>query len=232
MKLLLASNNAKKLAELSGLLQEAALPIEWVSAASLGLDEPDEPHRSFIENALAKARHAAKASGLPTLADDSGLCVDALSGLPGVDSAHIAPVDAALLASAGDREQRRRLQDQANNAWLLRQLHGQQDRRAHYLCVLVAVRHADDPEPLMAFGRWQGQVLLAAEGEGGFGYDPLMRIDGQAISVAAMPWADKQRLSHRALAARDLAPLLRQVWRLAPCSNGSPKESLKESPGD
>lgn len=212
MRVVLASNNAKKLAELQGLLQD--LPLTLVTQASLGIGEADEPHRSFLENALAKARHAAAASSGPALADDSGLCVEALDGLPGVDSAHIAPCPIAQGTAVSAREDRRRVQDAANNQWLLDRLKPGMARRAHYLCVLVALRRAQDPEPLVAIGRWHGEVLTHAQGEGGFGYDPLMRMDGCSVSVAAMPAADKQRLSHRALAMAALREQLRHVWRV------------------
>lgn len=212
MRVVLASNNAKKLAELQGLLQD--LPLTLVTQASLGIAEVDEPHRSFLENALAKARHAAVATEGPSLADDSGLCVEALGGLPGVDSAHIAPVKPSDSNHALAREERRRLQDAANNHWLLERLKPGMSRRAHYLCVLVALRHAQDPEPLVAVGRWHGQVLAQAQGAGGFGYDPLMQMDGCEVSVAAMAPADKQRLSHRALAMAELRAQMRSTWRI------------------
>ena len=167
MRLVLASNNAKKLAELQTLF--AGLPLELVTQGSLGIEEADEPHHTFVENALAKARHAARASGLPAIADDSGLCVAALGGAPGVQSAHYA----GELGAAGDRETRRRAQDAANNIRLLECMSGRTDRRARFVSTLVALRHADDPEPLIAFGRWEAKLLTAARGQGGFGYDPL-----------------------------------------------------------
>jgi XTP/dITP diphosphohydrolase len=209
MRLVLASNNAKKLAELSALF--AALPVQLESQAALGVTEADEPHRSFVENALAKARHAAQRVQGAAIADDSGLCVDALGGRPGVDSAHIAP---ANVPASVDREARRAMQDAANNAWLLEQLRGVTDRRAHYVCVLVALRHAEDPEPLIAAGRWFGDVLAQAQGEGGFGYDPLMRMRGMAVSVAELDAATKNRASHRALAAAQMAALMHEAWHL------------------
>jgi XTP/dITP diphosphohydrolase len=217
VRLVLASNNAKKLVELRELF--AALPLELESQSRLGVVEADEPHRTFVENALAKARHAARAVQGAAIADDSGLCVDALGGLPGVDSAHIAsvptPVTTPVTIDASlDREARRAAQDAANNAWLLARLGGVADRRAHYVCVLVALRHADDPEPLIAAGRWFGEVLPAPQGQGGFGYDPLMRMRGSALSVAEMDAAAKNRSSHRAAAASRMATLMREAWHL------------------
>lgn len=209
MSLILASNNAKKLAELRALF--ATLPVQLESQASLGVVEADEPHRSFVENALTKARHAARAASGAAIADDSGLCVDALGGLPGVDSAHIAPANVGAVV---EREARRTMQDSANNAWLLERLHGVVDRRAHYVCVLVALRHADDPEPLITAGRWFGEVLEAPQGEGGFGYDPLMRMRGMDASVARLDTVTKNRVSHRALAAAQMAALMRDAWHL------------------
>lgn len=207
--LVLASNNAKKLAELQGLL--STLPLGLVSQGSLGIPEAEEPHRSFVENALAKARHAARAAGGPALADDSGLCVDALGGAPGVDSAVYAP---APPGGWPDREARRAAQDAANNARLLAALEGQPDRRAAFVCVLVALRHADDPLPLVATGRWPGEILAAPRGAGGFGYDPLMGLPAEGCSVAELPPARKAALSHRAQAARALAAQLREAWHL------------------
>lgn len=208
MRLLLASNNAKKLAELRTLF--SGLPLEVVAQGELGIAEADEPHRTFVENALTKARHAARLGAAAAIADDSGLCVDALGGAPGVASAHYA--DVALPAL--DREERRRVQDAANNRRLLDALHGVADRRASFVSTLVALRHADDPQPLIAAGRWQGVVLDAPRGEGGFGYDPLLWIDELGCSVAELDAATKNRISHRAQAARAMRALLREAWRL------------------
>ncbi len=209
MQLVLASNNAKKLAELQALF--AGIDVGLISQSSLGIAEAAEPHRSFVENALAKARHAAQGAASAAIADDSGLCVNALAGLPGVDSAHIANVQADANL---DREGRRAQQDRANNAWLLDRLRGATTRRAHYVCVLVALRHTDDPEPLIACGRWVGEVLSAAQGEGGFGYDPVMRMHGFDVSVGELDAATKNRFSHRALAAAHMRALMRDVWGL------------------
>jgi XTP/dITP diphosphohydrolase len=209
MRLVLASNNAKKLAELQALF--AGLPIDLVSQGTLGVAEAEEPHHTFVENALAKARHAAQASGLAAIADDSGLCVAALGGAPGVQSAHFA----AAVAHSADREAQRREQDAANNALLLARMAGVGDRRARFVSTLVALRHAEDPEPLIAFGRWQATLLAAPRGEGGFGYDPLVWIDALAASVAELSAAQKNAVSHRALAAAQMRALMRDAWSLA-----------------
>ncbi len=211
MQLVLASHNAKKLAELRAFLGD--LGVALLSQRDLGIDEAEEPHGTFIENALAKARHAAAASGQAAIADDSGVCVDALGGAPGVGSAHFAPLAAAALAGL-DREAQRALQDAANNALLLRQLHGVAERGARFVSTLVAVRHAADPEPLVAVGRWPGVILAAPQGKGGFGYDPLMFIPELGCTVAEMDAALKNTHSHRARAMAQMRGLLRQVWGL------------------
>ncbi len=208
LRLVLASNNAKKLAELRDML--GGLPVELVAQGELGIGEAEEPHLTFIENALAKARHAAQASGCAALADDSGLCVDALAGAPGVISANYA----GEMLSSGDREARRRLQDAANNQRLLRELQGAASRRGHFVSTLVAVRHAQDPQPLVAMGRWPGEILTAPRGALGFGYDPLMFIADQDCTVAEMDAATKNRHSHRARAMAQLVQQLQAVWLL------------------
>ena len=210
MKLVLASNNAKKLAELRVLL--GGLALELVPQGELGIAEAEEPHATFIENALAKARAAARASGGAAVADDSGLCVRALAGAPGVISAHFAGEIAPLPGE--DRESRRARQDGANNALLLERLAGVCDRSAHFISTLVALRHADDPEPLVAIGRWPGQIIASPRGKGGFGYDPLMAIPALGATVAELDAATKNAHSHRARAAAQLRPLLREVWGL------------------
>jgi XTP/dITP diphosphohydrolase len=210
MKLVLASNNAKKLKELQALL--SGLPIELVSQGSLGVSEAEEPHITFVENALAKARHASAVSGLPAISDDSGLCVDALGGRPGVQSAVFAPF---RVPAGVEREAHRAMQDAANNAYLLQCLQGQNQRRASFVCALVAVRSAQDPEPLIAFGRWQGEILLSPQGQGGFGYDPLMFIPALGATAAALPADVKNAHSHRALAAEQMLALMRSAWQLA-----------------
>ncbi len=208
LRVVLASNNAKKLSELKAMLAE--LPVQLVSQADLGITEAPEPHHTFIENALAKARHAAVACGGAVLADDSGLCVDALGGAPGVISAHYA----GELPAQGEREARRGLQDAANNTRLLTELQGQANRSAHFVCTLVAVRHAQDPQPLVAVGRWPGEILLQQRGDQGFGYDPLMFIPELGLTVAEMSAELKNHHSHRALAMAQLLQQLRQVWRV------------------
>jgi XTP/dITP diphosphohydrolase len=209
MRLVLASNNAKKLAELGDLLSPLGLSL--VTQGTLGVSEAEEPHLTFVENALAKARHAAAAGGLPAIADDSGLCVDALGGAPGVQSAVFAPVKSC---PGLDREARRQVQDAANNALLLQRLAGATDRRASFVCALVALRSAHDPEPLIAFGRWGGEILHEPEGEGGFGYDPLMFIPALGQTVARLPAATKNANSHRAIAAAQMMALMRDTWNL------------------
>lgn len=206
MKLVLASNNAKKLAELQQLF--AGLPIELVPQGALGVGEAEEPHLTFVENALAKARHAARISGLPAIADDSGLCVDALGGAPGVQSA----VFASQPLAHADREAQRRAQDAANNSLLLDRMRGVAERRCRFVSTLVALRHADDPQPLIAFGLWRARLLDAPRGDGGFGYDPLVWIDALNASVAELSAEVKNRHSHRALAAAQMRELMRQSW--------------------
>jgi XTP/dITP diphosphohydrolase len=208
LRLVLASNNAGKLTELRALF--APLALELVAQPSLGLAEAEEPHATFVENALAKARHAARASGAAALADDSGLCVDALGGAPGVVSAHFAPI----VLPDGARELQRKLQDAANNRLLLQRLQGVAERRAAFVCTLVALRSADDPQPLVATGRWQGSILGEARGQGGFGYDPLMFIAPLGATVAELPSEQKNAHSHRALACRQMLQLMREQWHL------------------
>jgi len=213
MRLVLASNNAKKLAELRALL--AGLPVVLAAQRELGVAEADEPHATFVENALAKARHAAAAGGGAAIADDSGLVVDALGGEPGVVSAHWAPLPAdAAQAAGGDREALRRAQDTANNTQLLLRLADAEDRRAAFVSTIVALRHAGDPEPLIATGRWPGEILRAPRGEGGFGYDPLLWIPSLGASVAELDAATKNRVSHRAQAMARMKALLADAWRL------------------
>jgi len=186
-RLVLASANPGKLAELRALL--APLALEVLAQDELGVGEADERHETFVENALAKARHASRATGLPALADDSGLCVRALGGAPGVHSAYYA-------GRTGERSER----DARNNARLLAELDGVADRRAHYTCVLVLVRHAADPEPILAEGRWAGEIARAPRGSGGFGYDPLFLVPGRGRTAAELDAAEKNRVSHRARA--------------------------------
>lgn len=194
MRLVLASGNPGKLREMRALL--APLGYEVVAQSELGIDEAEEPHDTFVENALAKARHASHASGLPALADDSGLCVDALGGAPGVHSAYFA-------GREGGREER----DARNNAKLLASLGV--ERKAHYRCVMAFVRRAEDPEPLVAEGAWHGEIARAPRGANGFGYDPLFLVPERGITAAELADEEKNRLSHRARAAARLVELLR-----------------------
>ncbi|HSW21797.1 MAG TPA: non-canonical purine NTP pyrophosphatase [Burkholderiaceae bacterium] len=208
MKLVLASNNAKKLLELRTLL--AGLPLQLVPQSALGIPEAEEPHATFVENALAKARHASARAKGPAIADDSGLCVDALGGEPGVASAHYA----AAVPMGGDREQQRARQDAANTARLLQRMRDAVDRRARFVSTLVALRHPHDPEPLIAFGRWELELLHVPRGSGGFGYDPVVRVPTHDCSVAELASVVKNQISHRALAARAMRSLILEVWQL------------------
>jgi len=194
-KLVIASNNPGKLREFQAML--APLGIEVLTQAQLGIGEAEEPHCTFIENALAKARHASRASGLPALADDSGICVEALGGVPGVLSARY----------AGEPKS-----DQRNNEKLLQAMQGITDRRAHYYCVLVLVRHADDPQPLIAEGEWHGEIAHEERGEGGFGYDPLFWLPELGKMSAELTRDEKAQISHRALA---LKALLQRLYSAA-----------------
>ncbi len=212
MKLVLASNNAKKLAELAALLGPVGVTL--VRQGELGVTEADEPYLTFIENALTKARHASAATGLPALSDDSGLCVDALGGAPGVLSARYAQGALDPGTSTAPREQQRALQDAANNALLLQRLDGVTQRDACFFCTLVALRAADDPQPLIACGRWQGTILTAPQGAGGFGYDPLMFVPALGATVADLDAGVKNAHSHRALAAAQMRTLMQAAWRL------------------
>ena len=190
-QLVLASNNPGKIREISAIL--APLAIEVIPQAQLNIPEADEPHGTFIENALAKARHAAVASGLPALADDSGICVDALDGAPGVYSARF----------AGDPRS-----DERNNQRLLELLAHSDNRTARYYCVIVVLRHVDDPQPLIAEGEWHGEVLRAPRGTGGFGYDPLFLDPTIGLTGAELPMEKKNRISHRGKALTLLAERL------------------------
>ena len=162
------------------------------------------------QNALTKARHAARQAQGPAIADDSGLCVDALGGTPGVISAHFAPVE----LPTADRETQRRVQDAANNRLLIERLRDATDRRARFVSTFVAVRSADDPEPLVAVGRWHGKILREVVGSGGFGYDPLMFIPALGRTVAELGPELKNAHSHRAIAAHQMLILMRDVWHL------------------
>jgi XTP/dITP diphosphohydrolase len=197
-KIVLASANPGKLAELRAML--APLGVELVPQGELGIAEAKEPFRTFVENALAKARHAAAASGLAALADDAGLCVDAFGGLPGVDTAFYAT---QFGYEKGD----------ANNVRaLLEQLHGQASRRAALVSTLVGVRTPDDPEPLIAVGRASGEIALAPAGSNGFGFDPVMYIPHLGQTFAQLAPAQKNAISHRGQAARHMIGLIRERW--------------------
>lgn len=191
-KLVLASSNAGKLREIGQIL--APLGIELVAQSALGVPEADEPHETFIENALAKARHAARLTGMPALADDSGICVDALGGAPGVHSARY----------AGEPRS-----DERNNAKLLEVLGERSDRRAHYYCVIVLTRHAHDPQPLIAQASWHGEILRAPRGSGGFGYDPLFLDTVIGQTGAELNPHQKNLISHRGRALALLAEALK-----------------------
>lgn len=191
-KIVIASNNPGKLRELSALLKP--LGIEAIAQGELGVGEAEEPHETFLENALAKARHASRASGLPALADDSGLCVAALGGAPGVHSAYFA-------GRGGSRAER----DARNNAKLVAALAGTQDRSAFYYCVLVMVGGPHDPTPVVVDGTWHGTIALEPRGEGGFGYDPWFQTEQRGLTAAELDPQDKNRLSHRGKALARLA---------------------------
>jgi XTP/dITP diphosphohydrolase len=197
-RLVLASNNPGKIREIAALL--APLAIEVLPQAQLGIDEADEPHGTFLENALAKARHASRLSALAALADDSGLCVGALGGEPGVHSAYYA-------GREGSREER----DARNNEKLLRSLND--ERNAYYACVMVLTRTASDPLPLIAEGLWHGEIARAPRGTNGFGYDPLFFLKDYAKTAAELDPAQKNRVSHRGRALAKLLELLRDPGR-------------------
>ena len=183
----LASNNAGKLAEFSSLL--APLGLELRKQNELGISEAEEPHVTFVENALAKARHVAQLSGLPALADDSGMCVPALGGAPGVLSARY----------AGEPKS-----DARNNQKLIHELSANEDKSAYYYCVLVYLRHAQDPQPVIAEGRWDGKIIATPRGENGFGYDPHFWIAALNKTAAELSAEEKNHLSHRGQALRAL----------------------------
>ena len=193
-KVVIASGNAGKLREFTALL--APFDFEAIPQAALGVSEAEEPHISFVENAIAKARHAASATGLPALADDSGICVEALGGAPGVRSARYAGEPA---------------NDARNNQKLIAALSVRTDHRAFYYCALVFVTHADDPHPLIATGEWHGEVIASARGEGGFGYDAYFYLPEHGCTAAELPADVKNRISHRGKAIQMLAEKLRSM---------------------
>ena len=192
-KLVIASNNPDKLREIGHLLEP--LGIEVLPQSAFNIAEADEPHRTFVENALAKARHASKCSGLPALADDSGICVDALHGEPGIHSARY----------AGEPKS-----DERNNQKLIEALTNQSNRNAHYYCVIVLVRHADDPQPIIADGAWHGEIIAQPRGSGGFGYDPYFYLPQLDKTSAELPLEQKNRISHRSQALARLVEMIRQ----------------------
>jgi XTP/dITP diphosphohydrolase len=195
-KLVIASGNAGKVREIGQIL--APLRIEAVTQSEFAVPEAAEPFGTFVENALAKARHAARHTGLPALADDSGICVDALGGAPGVHSARF----------AGEPKS-----DQRNNARLLELLEDRSDRRAHYYCVMVLVRHEHDPQPLIAQASWHGEILRMPRGQGGFGYDPLFLDPPSGRTGAELEPAHKNRISHRGKALQALVEMLEECGR-------------------
>jgi XTP/dITP diphosphohydrolase len=197
VKLVIASGNPGKLREIAALL--APLSLEAVPQDVLGIGEAEEPHDTFLENALAKARHASRAAGLPALADDSGLCVPALGGAPGVHSAYYA-------GRKGTREER----DTRNNAKLLKDISGQA-RGAYYICVMVLARSAADPAPLVAEGRWHGEIGHDPRGANGFGYDPYFLLPALGKTAAELEPARKNSLSHRGQALAALVSLLKHA---------------------
>jgi XTP/dITP diphosphohydrolase len=198
MKIVLASNNSGKLAELQAML--APLGVTLVKQAELGISEAEEPFRTFVENALAKARHAARASGLPALADDAGLCVDAFGGLPGVDTAFYATQFGYAKS------------DDNNVRALIEQMAGITARRAAMVSTLVAVRSADDPEPLIAVGRVSGEIATEPRGGNGFGFDPVIFLPSFGKTFAELPVEVKNANSHRGMAAQQMMALMRERW--------------------
>jgi XTP/dITP diphosphohydrolase len=193
-KVVIASNNLGKLNEIAAIL--APLDIEIVPQSALGVTEATEPYGTFVENALTKARHASRQTGLPALADDSGICVDALNGAPGVHSARF----------AGEPKS-----DERNNRRLLELLANETDRKAHYYCVIVLARHADDSQPLICEGEWRGEIAQTPRGSGGFGYDPLFLVPELGKTGAELGPEEKNRISHRGNALAALVTRLTSI---------------------
>lgn len=193
-KLVIASNNPGKLREIGQILEP--LGFEVLPQSAFNIPEAEEPHCTFIENCLAKARHASLHSGLPALADDSGICVDALNGAPGVHSARF----------SGEPKS-----DERNNRKLIELLQNEADRGAHYYCTIVLVRHPEDPQPLIAEGLWRGEIALEPRGDGGFGYDPYFLLPELGLTAAEIPAEHKNRISHRGRALASLVEKLRLV---------------------
>ncbi|MEQ1598509.1 MAG: RdgB/HAM1 family non-canonical purine NTP pyrophosphatase [Methylotenera sp.] len=199
-KLVIASNNQGKLREIQPLL--APLNIEVLPQSAFSITEAEEPHCTFIENALAKARHASLHSGLPALADDSGICVDALEGKPGVHSAYFSTID--------NNEPRN---DTKNNIYLLEVLKDQTHRNAHYYCALVLVRYHNDPQPIIAEGIWAGEILTAPRGTGSFGYDPIFLDVASGKTGAELSAEAKNKISHRGQALQQLIQKLKDLHK-------------------
>ncbi|MEW5770420.1 MAG: RdgB/HAM1 family non-canonical purine NTP pyrophosphatase [Pseudomonadota bacterium] len=193
-QVVIASNNAGKLREIARILEPLGLAAQ--PQGNFGVPECPEPHVTFVENCIAKARHASAHTGLPALADDSGICVDALNGAPGVYSARY----------AGEPKS-----DERNNHKLIEALQGQANRKAHYYCVMVYVRYADDPQPLIAEGRWHGEIIDTPRGDGGFGYDPYFLVPEFGKTGAELDMDTKNGLSHRGQALRELAAKLQSL---------------------
>ena len=204
-KLVIASSNPGKIREFEQML--TPLGFEIVAQSRLGIGDAAEPHETFVENALAKARHASRLCNMAAFADDSGICVAALGGEPGVHSARYA-------GEAGDAG--RDAQDARNNSKLLAELAGKSDRRAHYYCVIVLVRRADDPEPVIVEGRWHGEVIAEARGANGFGYDPYFYVPALARTAAELGPDEKNEISHRGQALRQLVARLTAEQDFAP----------------
>ena len=192
-KLVIASNNPGKLREIGHLLEP--LGIEVLPQSAFNVAEADEPHCTFVENALTKARHASRCTGLPALADDSGICADALHGEPGIHSARY----------AGEPRS-----DERNNQKLVEALTNQSNRNAHYYCVIVLVRHADDPQPIIADGIWHGEIILQPRGSDGFGYDPYFYLPQLGKTSAELPLEQKNQISHRSKALARLVEMIGQ----------------------
>jgi XTP/dITP diphosphohydrolase len=207
-RVVLASGNAAKLREMQALLEPTGVVL--VAQSALGVGDAEEPFGTFVENALAKARHASRATGLPAVADDSGVCVPALGGAPGVRSARY----------AADRDGGER-SDAANNARLVQALADSPDRSAYYYCALVLVRSADDPQPVIADGLWYGEILAQPRGAGGFGYDPHFLLPELGLTAAELDAAAKNRVSHRGQAMRALLARLVQARLIAPGADGA-----------
>ena len=217
-KIVIASNNLGKLNEIGAIL--TPLDIEIVAQGSLGVTEAEEPHFTFVENALAKAYHASRSTGLPALADDSGICVDALGGAPGVRSARFAgePADGEPCT--------REAQDERNNRKLLELLASESNRKAHYYCVIVLTRGPDDPQPFICEAEWHGEIVQTPRGSGGFGYDPLFMVEGTRKTGAEFTPDEKNRISHRAQALAQLVARLRSELGIGKALPGAKRPAM------